>query len=237
MVKASDNTVFMPTPEELFRYSTIEAIVEDVDNNHFLLPPEIRNVAPPAGYSSPKVRELLYRLVCLNTINMTYLEIGVHTGSTFFAATYKNDSRAVAIDNWSLSTDMGPPGGAKNAFLQGMAKITGVPFDRRRISVVEADAFSVDISKIPTPVTVYFYDGDHSREAQYNALTYYAPVLADHFVFIVDDFNWAEPREETYHALKDLKYRIVHEWRLKAKTDRDMVDWWNGLFVGIIKKG
>lgn len=220
-----------------FEYNTIQAMIEDVNAGNFSLPEDLLNVAPPLGYSSPKVRELLNRLVSLNTGDMTYLEIGVHTGSTFFAAIHRNESRAVAIDNWSLSTDLGPPGGAENAFMIGMAKVHGVPFNRHRVSYIKADAFSVDITSIPAPVTVYFYDGDHARIPQYKALSYYAPILADRFVFIVDDFNWVEPREETYRVIKDLNFKIIHEWFLPSTFDRDMVNWWNGLFVGIIEKG
>lgn len=214
---------------------TIESIIENVEAGNFRLPKRLRDVPPPMGYSSPKVRDLLNRLVSLNTSKMTYLEIGVHTGSTFFAAIHGNRSRAVAIDNWSLDECFLPDGGAKQYFMRQLDELRPEPVDLR-IGYIESDAFSVDLDAIPKPVTVYFYDGNHNRESQYKALTYYAPVLADRFVYVVDDFNWAEPRDETYHALRDLHYTIENEWYLHSVGDRDMERWWNGLFVGIITK-
>src|SRR3990170_3014601 len=133
----------------MYSIEEIQEFINRIEAGEFTLPEEVLSIE---GYSSRKIKQLLNRLC--SKPDTTYLEIGLHVGSTFIPALYNNPIKAaVGIDNWSLP----------------------------------------------------------------------------------DDFNWAEPREETYHALKDLNYEIVHEWLLPAYHERDTEQWWNGLFVGMIR--
>jgi hypothetical protein len=166
---------------EKLRYSLIEQAITNIEAGHYSVSRALLDVAPPFGYSSPKVRELLNRMVRQNTPKMTYLEVGVNAGSTFFPAVYRNRSRAVAVDNWSYDSGM------EDVFLEKLEKSQRSETNAKRLSFIKGDAFSIDLNLIPFPVTVYFYDGDHGRQAQYQAINYYAPVLADQFVFVVDD--------------------------------------------------
>jgi hypothetical protein len=201
----------------------INNIVAEIEADKFTLPDAVLNIE---GYSSRKVRELLNRLTAAPNTN--YLEIGIHTGSTFCPAIYKHQTiKATAIDNWSLFGNCRPQFEANlNRY-----KVTG-----QQIQIIEQDCFTVDLSKIYQPVNVYFFDGDHGRRAQYLALVYFSSILADKFTMIVDDFNWAEPREETYRAIKDLGYKIEYERLLPARIERDYDQWWNGLWVAQIGK-
>jgi len=203
------------TPDE------VQAIINSIESGTRLPLPEVE------GYSGWKVRNLLNRLVGLRP-NTNYLEIGVHLGSTFIPAMFSNDTaNGTAIDAWNMFGDL------KAEFSKNL-KTHGV-FDRAKI--IHADYRKIDPLEIWSPVDVYFYDGPHDRECQYKAFTHIAPVLADQFIVLVDDFNWAEPREETYRALHDLHYTIEHEWVLKGPYNGSADEWWNSLFVGIIRKG
>ena len=206
----------------------IQGFIDRIEAGEFTLPNSVMTIE---GFSSYKVRQLLNRLC--SKPDTTYLEIGLHVGSTFIPALYNNPIKAaVGIDNWSLPDYFN--GGDRRDDLENNLLL----YTSRKIpiTIIDADCFTVDLEKLPHDVDVYFYDGDHCRQAQYDAIKYFAPVLADEFILIIDDFNWAEPREETYHALKDLNYEIVHEWLLPAYHERDTEQWWNGLFVGMIRK-
>lgn len=199
----------------------LKQLIEDAEQGRVTLPREIETLP---GFSSPRVRRLLNALC--SQPGAVYLEIGVHVGSTFIPAVYGNEARATCIDNWQMFA------GAREQFQAHVKQY--IP--DRAINVVDHDCFTVDLARVPSGVNVYFYDGDHSADAQHKALTYFAPILADQFVLIVDDCNWEEPREETKRAIKELGWREVWGRLLPGAYNGDQAQWWNGLYVGLIEK-
>lgn len=199
----------------------LQQLIEEAANGKPVLPTEIETVP---GFSSPRVRRLLNALC--SQPGTVYLEIGVHVGSTFIPAVYGNGAQATCIDNWQMFA------GAREQFQVHVKQY--IP--DRVINVIDHDCFTVDRARIPQGVNVYFYDGDHSAQAQYNALAYFAPVLADQFVLLVDDCNWEEPREETKRAIKELGFREVWGELLPGAYNGDQDQWWNGLYVALIEK-
>ncbi len=132
------------------------------------------------GMSSPKVRHFLNNVCNLTQAN--YLEIGVWKGSTFMAALSNNTSlnSATAIDNWAEF------GGPRDAFYGQIAKLN----NSKLVTIYEKDAFQVDIkTAFKKKIDIYFYDGEHTFDAQKSAFTYYKDILADTFIAIVDDYN------------------------------------------------
>lgn len=200
---------------------TLRQLIDDAARGGTTLPDEIEHLP---GFSAPRVRRLLNALCSQEGAN--YLEIGTYTGSTFIPAVYHNEALATCIDHWQMFK------GSREAFDERVSQ----HLPDREINVIEADCFTVDLARIPQGVTVYFYDGDHSAEAQYKALTYFAPVLADQFVLLVDDCNWEEPRNETKRAIKDLGWREVYGVLLPGAYNGDQEQWWNGLYVTLIEK-
>lgn len=199
----------------------IQAIIDSIEIGTRLNLPEVE------GYSGWKVRNLLNRIIGLRK-DTTYLEIGVHLGSTYIPAMFGNSTaKGTAVDAWSMFGDL------EQLFVANL--------EAHNLSsntkVIHADFMSMDISEIQQPVDVYFYDGPHETvEYQYKAFSYLAPVLADQFVALVDDFNWSEPRDGTYQSLRELGYTIEAEWVLKGPYNGSADSWWNSLFVGIIRK-
>lgn len=200
---------------------TLKQLIDDAEHGKPELTSEIVNLA---GLSAPKVRRLLNALC--SQPNARYLEIGVHTGSTLIPALYGNTALATCVDNWSAFD------GAREAFKKNLAQF----LPHRFIEVHDADCWKVNPSDLSGSYTVYFYDGDHSRKSQYEAITRYAPLLASRFVLLVDDCNWVEPREETKRALSDLGYRVLFDRLLPGAYNGDQAGWWNGLYVGLIEK-
>lgn len=198
---------------------TVQNIINLAENGPYK---ELPNVS---GYSSTRVRRLLNGLCSLPDCRH-YLEIGVHVGSTFIPALYDNNVKATCIDNWSLMGKMRP------VFEENLA----IHLPKRRVNIIEADCFTVPLDKIWQPVDVYFFDGAHDYQSQFLALTYFAPVMADRFVVLVDDWNWSEPRDGTNNAVFELLYDIVAKWELPGDYNGSEAGWWNGLGMYILDK-
>ena len=186
------------------------------------LPAELLNFA--GGRSAPKVRRLLNALC--SQLGANYLEVGVYTGSTFIPAVYGNQATATCIDHWEMFQ------GSYEQFMKNKRSF----LDGRKVNIINHDCFTLDVSIVPQGINVYFYDGDHSARAQYDAIAHYAPCLASPCVILVDDANWEEPREETRRAIRDLGWRVLFERLLPGDYNGSAAGWWNGLLVELIER-
>ena len=174
------------------------------------------------GMSSRKVRNFLNKL--LSIPNASYLEIGVWKGSTFYSALYGNSPKyALAIDNFSQFA------GNESIFRNNMSDV-GTAFD-----FLNCDSFNTP--KIEQTFNIYFYDGDHSFMSQKLALTHYYDMLGDEFVYICDDWNFQEAKDGTLAGIQEKNLQIVQQWELPANHNGDQTNWWNGLWVSVLKKG
>lgn len=187
--------------------------------------PEILNIP---GMSSPKVRHFLNNLCSLP--GTSYLEVGVWQGSTFISALFGNEdtiSHSVGLDNWSQF------GGPFSPFISNLT--TFIPTYKGKF--FSADCFSINKKTVfSAPVNIYFYDGDHSFTAQKMAFTFFNDVLDDLFIAVVDDWNYDAVREGTDAAFRELNYEILYESILPARFAGDKQQWWNGLYVAVIRK-
>lgn len=180
------------------------------------------------GLSSAKVRHLLNNLC--SQPDTSYLEIGCWKGSTWISALYLNQSnfsQAIAIDNWS---EMGSPEAEFHANCQQF-----LPHYSYR--VFSEDCFSIDLKSVFSQlINVYFYDGNHSTLSHELAFTYYNDIFDDVFIAIVDDWDWAGPHLGTRQAFEKLNYQVLFEVELPSYTINDKQNWWNGLYVAVIRK-
>ena len=177
------------------------------------------------GMSSPKVRHFLNNVT--DFPGCRYLEIGCWKGSTLISALYGKRPIYWVIDNFI------DYGGSASEFTANFNK-----FFPGRPNLFQADCFAVDPAALGIHgVNVYFYDGWHSEESQYKALPHYLPVMADPFVFIVDDWNGEEGkpvREGTARAVKDLGLKVLFEHTCPGFGD--VSQWWNGLWIAVLKR-
>lgn len=198
----------------------IQILIDRIERGEIL-----RELPVIEGYSSTKVRQLLNALNS-HPDTKRYLEIGVHLGSTFIPAIFGNSVQATCIDNWSRF------GNRRPHFEANLKEY----LPKRKVNLIANDAFTVDLTSVLQPVDVYFFDGEHTFDDQYKAYTYYDQVFADRFVTLVDDWNWAEPRDATRKAFKDLGYNVIHEWQLEGDYNGTERAWWNGLGVFVVEK-
>ncbi|HYQ03657.1 MAG TPA: class I SAM-dependent methyltransferase [Polyangiaceae bacterium] len=151
-----------------------------------------------------------------------YLEIGTWKGATLVGALYKNECRAIAIDNFSQFA-------GSRAALESNLQSFGV---RGSVKVIEGDAFQVaargDLA--PKSVGVYFYDGGHTYSDQYKALRLFEPFLKDDAIVVVDDTTMGQ----VFRANKDFVRLHSDRWSLlfdiPSPTPKEPL-WWNGLQI------
>jgi hypothetical protein len=180
-------------------------------------------IAKLDGLSSPKVWHLLNNLCAGSS---AYLEVGCYKGSTLLAALYQNPIYAYAIDDFSMSPE------TRKDFFKNT--------DGAKFWFYEGDCFSFNIGDIKKPIDLYFYDGAHTGEAQYKALTHFAGTLANEFIFVCDDWDLSKMKTCTFSAVKDLGFKITEYHELKGHTagtlEARKAGWWGGIGLVRVKK-
>jgi hypothetical protein len=182
------------------------------------------------GMSGLKTRHFYNNL--LNNDDIRYLEIGSWKGSSVCSAMCNNKANIVCIDNWS---EFGSP---KDEFLINFNKFMG----QNNATFIENDCFIIDISTLPK-FNIYMYDGNHSVDSHYKALSYYYDCLDDIFIYIVDDWNNEQVRNGTIQAIKNLNLKIKYEKEIRLTFDNShtpidiaKTTWWNGIYIVILEK-
>lgn len=170
------------------------------------------------GLSSPKIWHLLNNLGKQST---SYLEIGTYLGSSLMAVLQGNDINAVAVDNFCMKPHL------RNHFFQNMK-----PY---KFTFIEKDCFEIDVKELPE-IDFYFFDGEHTFESQYKALTHFVSAMASEFIFVCDDWNNTHVREATFQAIKDCNLEIVEFEERKNSLMKDKAGWWCGIFVAKLRR-
>jgi hypothetical protein len=200
----------------------IEACVEKAEAGVSNLCPEILALE---GMSGLKTRHLYNNLVAFD--GARYLEIGCWKGSTLAAAMYLNNAKIVAIDDFSDFED----GTAKKTLLDIIETYKG----SNSVRFLEKDCFQVDSASLPK-FNIYMYDGDHSKESHFKALTHYYNCLDDTFIFIVDDWNWQQVKTGTIEAIHTLNLKVLHKIQIESDSYPDKEGYWNGVLICVLQK-
>lgn len=193
------------------------------------------------GMSSTKSRHLLNNLCSFP--EAVYLEIGSWKGSTIIAASYKNEGKFYAIDNFRLwFKEKESPA---NDFFANKEKFK----EECDYAFFESNSWDFDKTQVEDKVNVYFYDGDHSPEGTHKAFTYYDEIFADTFIMLMDDWNRGHIRKSTMGALRN--YNVLFEKEfftpngkndphgstgLGSMVGRSVDTWWNGLYLAVVQK-
>ena len=94
-----------------------------------------------------------------------------------------------------------------------------------------------------SPINIYFYDGEHSRESQMKAFTYFHDIFDEVFIVVVDDFASLTIKEATHDVIDELGYQVLYEQEIIPSPQEDPVfcfsdsdGWWNGVYIAVLKK-
>lgn len=134
--------------------------------------------------------QLLHLAVGLLEPGEVYCEVGSYRGCTLVGALAGNErARALALEDFS---QFDPDGGGRAELERNLERF-GV---RSRVELVDA-AFERHFLEAPAErrIGVYFYDAAHDYRSQLLGLLLAAPFLADRALLVVDDANWAAPRQ------------------------------------------
>jgi predicted O-methyltransferase YrrM len=150
-----------------------------------------------------------------------YVEVGVYHGASLIAAMLGNeDKQFVGIDGF----------GFRGATLEGVEKNLE-RFELAPPRILVGDAFEL----VPggalgdTLVGVWYYDADHSYDAQVEGLRIAEPLLAPGALMIVDDTDWEQVDRamDDYLASQPRARRIL---TIDGKS-RGAPQWWEGMQV------
>ncbi|HEX7015531.1 MAG TPA: class I SAM-dependent methyltransferase [Cyclobacteriaceae bacterium] len=199
-----------------FKTMNITRAIQDANRLQSKLSDEV--ISAMDGLSSPKVWHLLNSLA---SQAKTYLEVGLYKGSTLISALHGNEHlTAFGVDNFSMF-----PNKRQNFFANTNAY-------KNRFTLFEQDCWTVDLSKLP-PIELFFYDGDHSFEAQYKAIEYFYPAMADEFTYVCDDWNMKKIPNATFSAAKAMNLEVIENHDLICPQKGE---WWNGIGIVRFKK-
>jgi hypothetical protein len=192
----------------------------------------LRDAGRVEGFCGQKHRLFFNNLVkCVESPR--YLEVGIFRGATLCAAIAGNRVKAVGIDNWTEY------GGKANEFYVNLAAVKG---PEASVTIIEQDFRTVSYGHIGR-FNIYFYDGPHKLEDQYDGVRMALPALDDRAILLVDDWNWAHVRSGTMNALLDTGCHIDFSIELRTSFDNEIPamafgpsDWHNGMFAAVISK-
>jgi hypothetical protein len=190
------------------------------------------------GYTGTKTRHFYNNICNIGSESglvqdVRYLEIGTWTGSSSIAAIYGNSINALFIDNWSQFN------GNVNIFTDVMERFKG----NNKYYLIESDCWKVNINNIGK-FNVYLYDGGHTEHDHFMALDYYIDNMESEFIYIVDDWSWAEVREGTMRGIRENNLEIKYEYS-KILSDEEVSGmpnhkgksgWWNGIGIFVLSK-
>lgn len=181
------------------------------------------------GMSNDKVRHFMNNLGMM--MDLKYLEIGTHTGSTAISFGYKNPVLLMTcVDNYSMAPE------AEHNFKRNiqMHKKYLPKFD-----IWKRDCWEIDLNSLGI-YDVLFYDGDHSFESQFRAICHFWPVLRSTFFLVVDDFNTLPACAGTMLGLNQMQATVLGVSMLPGIQLKGKIPpqwgWWNGLFAAVIEK-
>lgn len=182
------------------------------------------------GFSGNKTRHL-YNNIC-DIDNATYLEVGTYMGSSFISSMYKNNINGIAVDNWSEFN------GPKIKCLNNIKKYL---LGTNNIKIIEKDFMELSFNDIGCLIDIYLYDGQHTYEAQKNAITYMQQFLSDLSIIIIDDFRrdqeWKQVVEGTMDGFEQSGLKILHKksiFSLQEANGRNT--YWNGCGIFLCQK-
>jgi hypothetical protein len=208
----------------------IQTAIDEASNHRSHLIDPIHKLDSMA---SAKVRHLLNNLTgCLNEVN--YLEVGTYRGASLVSAMYgrENVSKAYVIDNWIWPKTHQQQ--TRKAFHKNVK--TFIP--SIDLTLIEEDCTTVDLDLLKHKMNYVFYDADHQYEGQYASLVHLAPVFANVFILVVDDWAQLSVRRGVQDALRDTHIKVNQQWVLPGAPDGegDKKLWWHGLFVALATK-
>ena len=199
----------------------VQAAIDAAELGESILPDSVLSLE---GMSSNKVRHFLSNLHARN-----YLEVGCWKGSTLVSACWGQDVTATVIDDFSQFNEAGD---VREIFRRNVSE----HLPDSKVTLIEQSVHDLQRDALSRGVDTLFLDGDHTPEAHREVIIKLWPCLADEAVIVIDDANFADALDGTLQGMLAVGAHIVQEWRLPARFNGDTEQWWNGLYVAVVKR-
>lgn len=198
-----------------------QAIVDSVNTSSY---------SKVEGLTSDRVRQLLNSL---GKLSSHYLEVGCLNGATFCSTIENNNLTCYAVDHWSEHTQAADNStnilSTKDTFIQNVKLVKG----SNRVKLFDSHFLAVDKSEIEK-IDFMFYDADHDREITSLAITYFAEKFAPGTILVFDDANWDGVVDGVNAGLSKAGLEPIFT-RIILNEQESKTDWWNGLYVVVLK--
>jgi predicted O-methyltransferase YrrM len=183
------------------------------------------------GLTSPRVQSLLNVLASKSS---TYLEVGTFLGATAAAALNGNKIKAYLVDNWAdgiqpAEANVILPDNDKDEFILNIEPYIG----KSDVEILDGDMFSFGPDRIKD-VDLFFYDGPHDHATVSKAVQHFAPCLAPGAVLVFDDANWTDTLTGADEGIKKAGLEVAFSRKIINAIESSQ-DWWNGLYVIVLK--
>ncbi len=193
--------------------------------------PKINNKIP--GLTSMRVQTLL------NSIAKgvgSYLEVGSYLGATACAVLQNNNLNAYFIDSWKQDLQPNSDNSVlssndKEKFIENIEKYKG----SSQVQLFDCDLFEAPVEMLHNQIQMFFYDGPHDKETTKQAVQYFWSTFKNEAVLIFDDANWEGVIEGANEGIRDMQGQAVYKKTI-LNSEESPSEWWNGLYIVVIKK-
>ena len=186
-----------------------------------------------SGLTSSRVQTLLNALA---SNCGSYLEVGSYLGATAAAVLYNNPIKAYCVDKWEeqiqpARDDMQTEANSYDQFLKNIQPYVGNSI----VKTFKNDMLSTNLFDIDCTIDMFMYDGPHDVKSTSDAVKYYWPILSSEAIIVFDDANWETVVQGAREALVELDAKVTYE-KLILNSEENPREWWNGLYILVIRK-
>lgn len=152
--------------------------------------------------------------------NANHLHVGVLAGDSLIAYLYRNQvgSRVFCVDWFEECPE------------EIFSENCKLNVDMSQVSIIRDNCFEVDLTKISSPIDVYFYDADHSLIGHEKAITYYADALADACIIVIDDWDTPLIRKMTFKGFDKVGFQVLFQAHLPKGSGE------SAQYVAVVRK-
>ncbi len=185
---------------------------------------DMHNIIP--RMSTFAIGAIINYAVSIMPPGQAYVNVGTWAGYSLFCGMAGNDNKiCIGVDNFSQFTNDNP----KQMFYDYFEEIKSGSH-----LFYEMDYQEYFRTKHQNQIGVYYYDGEHSEENQFQGLVIAEKFLADDCIIIVDDYNGLPVQIGTQRFIDQSKYNYDILFKVFTVSGSHPT-FWAGMLV--LKKG